>query len=368
MTKIFMICLWTVVKQVITLCRAYNSHSVQELWIPAEVGTKHLLSKLWKKLSRDFFFPGQIYKHCSKCPPLCTLHTLPWPRLLFFPFITYSSRVIARSPWHLWNDSTAKESVLHPLTRPQGLRERESLNVAVWAFGNSGQCLKKTKLPHCTCFGEAFQETGAGRTYKERRRVMKLLQPSPTPASFQGRMQCMARGAGLGGSWACLNSSSREQGGGERGTDFIFPRKRSQGKKGGYRQHASEARRSPYPSWILVPWTLRPYHPSQSRGGKRERKKEKGSRVTQSMCCSSHMCCLGLLNAVIRSVLAPNRSTITKQGPHLLSSPMCQETPRKSKGRKVGQDGNRDHRVSLPPHSFPHFFPFFFNWRASDSL
>lgn len=49
------------------------------------------------------------------------------------------------------------------------------------------------------------------------------------------------------------------------------------------------------------------------------------------------------------SVLAPNHSTITKQSPHLLSSNMCQETPRKSGGHKVGQN------AALPMDSPPRF-------------
>lgn len=41
--------------------------------------------------------------------------------------------------------------------------------------------------------------------------------------------------------------------------------------------------------------------------------------VTQSMCCTSHMCSLGLLNAANR-LPVPNHSTITKRCPHLLST------------------------------------------------
>lgn len=71
-----------------------------------------------------------------------------------FQFIIYSSRVIAGSLWHLWNDSTVKESKLHSLTQPQG-PHRKSLYVAT-SFGNSGLSSNP-----CTCFCGAFQEMGA---------------------------------------------------------------------------------------------------------------------------------------------------------------------------------------------------------------
>lgn len=66
---------------------------------------------------------------------------------------------------------------------------------------------------------------------------------------------------------------------------------------------------------------------SLTETGKKERKK---CRVTQSMCCTGHVrlrptnCC----NSPFR--MAPNHRTITKQGTHLSSPSMCQETPGKS--------------------------------------
>lgn len=104
--------------------------------------------------------PAQIYKYIS----LKQANVLGAAALLLcthfldlhysFQSITYSSRVIARSLWHLWNDSTVKESKLHSLTQPQGPHRKESkcgselwkqwtefknpMHVFLWSVSGSG--------------------------------------------------------------------------------------------------------------------------------------------------------------------------------------------------------------------------------------
>lgn len=89
------------------------------------------------------------------------------------------------------------------------------------------------------------------------------------------RMQC---GAGLGVTGGvCLNSKS--------GADFILPRKRMKRGVGGMPE-----RRSPTRARSL-------FHEHRAISALSGEVKKSG--VTESMCCSSHMCSRGLLNAVI---------------------------------------------------------------------
>lgn len=99
----------------------------------------------------------------------------------------------------------------------------------------------------------------------------------PTPHPPLGRMLWMARGAELGVMGGVrLNSKSESW-------LFFFPRKRR--REGVKKSGSMPARRSP----ILVPRTHCHITPLWKNSG-----------VTQSMCCTSHMCSRGLLNAVIR--------------------------------------------------------------------
>lgn len=129
-------------------------------------------------------------------------------------------------------------------------------------------------------------------------------------------MQCMARGEGLGVMggvcfefqvWGPTLSSQEKEGGGSGSTP---------------------ARRSPIQLGSLFHEHTGPYHPL------RKKQSDSVHVLLQShvlpwptKCCNSPL-------------LAPNHSTITKHGPQILSCYMCQETPGKSRGHKVGQDGN----------------------------
>lgn len=187
---------------------------------------------------------------------------------------------------------------------------------------------------------------------------MKLLQPPHPSAAFQGRMQCMARGVGLwwgwggGESWACLNSKSGE--GGREGERLTLSSQEKEVKEGrGWEGWGGgclglTGRMPARQGGVLIrAGSLFHEHTghitplsNQGRGKKKEEKKKKGSGVTQSMCCTSHMCSLGLLNAVIRLCAGSKPQHNNKAGPssfivsHVPGNPEKVKRPQSGTGWK----------------------------------
>lgn len=167
-----------------------------------------------------------------------------------------SSRVITGPLWHLWNDSTVKESKLHPLTHSHRHRTT-GLNVAV-GFGNGTACSARHVLLHRVSGNGSEIEI---KSRQEQHFWEKMNYPTPLRS-----MWCEAHGAGLFGgveqykrvglpefqTWGLLFLSSHE-----KKTEEVLREAECKGNK--------PIRRSPvWPvPWKAHAWSYRP--PSQGK-------------------------------------------------------------------------------------------------------
>lgn len=190
---------------------------------------------------------------------------------------------------------------MHPLTRPQGPRKSKCGNelwkqwtefkprhVFLWRVSGNGSRPKIKK-----------KKAGEGGLMLQRKKGNDETVAPPPPThpweECYGWHVVQSRGSGVGSAWI---PSLR--------ADYFSSQER-EGERGVKKSGSMPARRSP----ILVPRT----HCHITPLWKRKKKKKKTSGVTQSMCCTSHMCSRGLLNAVIRLCAGSKPQHNNKAGP-----------------------------------------------------
>lgn len=210
-----------------------------------------------------------------RAPFSCYIY-FAWPRICPVLVTDSSSRVIAGPLWHLWNDSTVKESKLPRLTHNHR-HHSAGLNVAV-GFGNGTACSTKHVLLRSVSGNGSRAKIKSRRGHHFRE---KTNYPPPPGKNVMWGTWGRVGGSAVRG-WVCLNSKSRGY--------FFFlslPMKKEEGVEGGWvqRQLANKAESS-------LTCSTKRMVTSAALSGKKA--------LTQSMCCTSHMCSLGLLNAVIR--------------------------------------------------------------------